>query len=80
MKWTCPRLVNEIRVYFKKHNVNIEKLKIYKVISHENSVKILLISIENCIILDLFVLLVLEFSLSLFPTPEYLSCFKCNNF
>jgi len=26
------------------------------------------------------VLLVLEFSLSLFPTPEYLSCFKCNNF
>jgi len=59
--------------------VNIEKLKVYKVISYENSVKILLITIENCIILGLFVLLVLE-SLSLFPTPEYLSRFKCNNF
>jgi len=40
--------------------VNIEKLKVYKVISYENSVKILLITIENYIILGLFVLLVLE--------------------
>jgi len=33
--------------------VSIEKLKVYKVISYENSVKILLITIENCIILGL---------------------------
>jgi len=58
--------------------VIFEKLKVYKVISYENSMKILLITIENCIILGLFVLL-LE-SYSLFPTPEYLSRFKCNSF